>query len=703
MAVAAGTLHGGSGSVLARIEKYSDVFIAGSVAAIVGMMIVPLPEWMLDLLIIVNLGLGLTMLLAAIYVREALQFSIFPSLLLITTLYRLGIDISATRLILLQAHAGQVVSAFGSFVVGGNYVVGVVVFLILVVVNFIVITTGAGRVAEVAARFTLDAMPGKQMAIDSELNQGLINEDVARTRRRNIQKEADFYGAMDGASKFVKGDAIAAILIMVINIVGGFVIGVFQLSMPLMDALGSYTLLTVGEGLVSQVPALLISTATGMIVTRAASDPESNLGKDFSTQLFSNPRVMGVVGGLLISMALVPGLPPVPFLGIGGTLLAVAYVVRRTARASAAAAATPASAAASAEPEALGHLLRVDPISVEIGYGLIPLADADSGGNLLSRVTLVRRQIALDTGIVVPTIRIRDDLQLPADTYVIRLRGVEVARGEVRPNRFMAMNPGTVDGEAGELDGISALEPAFGLPARWIAGEDRERAEMLGYTVVDPTSVITTHLSEVIRQQAPNILSRQDVQALLDGVKAEHPALVNELIPELLTVGDVQHVLQHLLRERVSLRDMVTILETLADHARAIRDPEQLGERVRQSLGRAICRQYIGPDGRLGVLTLSPQWQQGLNTALQQTESGGSVIALDSATGTKLVQALAREMERVAALGHNPVLLCPARLRSALRRFTERSLASLVMLSYSEVPAQVEVTTLGVVGDGDGL
>ncbi len=704
MAVAAGTLRADSGSVLSRIERYSDVFIAGSVAAIVGMMIVPLPEWLLDLLIIVNLSLGLIMLLAAIYVREALQFSIFPSLLLITTLFRLGIDISATRLILLQAHAGQVVSAFGSFVVGGNYVVGVVVFLILVVVNFIVITTGAGRVAEVGARFTLDAMPGKQMAIDSELNQGLINEDTARTRRRNIQKEADFYGAMDGASKFVKGDAIAAILIMVINIIGGFVIGVFQLRMQVLDALGTYTLLTVGEGLVSQVPALLISTATGMIVTRAASEPDSNLGKDFSAQLFSNPRVLAVVGGLLILMALVPGLPRVPFLGIGGLLLAVAYAVRRGARASAAAeAAAPRTPAATADPEALGHLLRVDPISVEIGYGLIPLADADAGGNLLSRVTLVRRQIAMDMGMIVPTIRIRDDLQLHADTYVIRLRGVEVARGEVRPNRFLAMNPGTVDASTPEVDGISAVEPAFGLPARWISADDKERAEMLGYTVVDPTSVITTHLSEVIRQQAPNILSRQDVQTLLDGVKADHPALVNELVPELLTVGDVQHVLQHLLRERVSLRDMITILETLADHARATRDPDQLGERVRQSLGRAICRQYLGPDGRLGVLTLSPQWQQSLNTALQQTDSSGAVIALDSPTGTKLVQALAREMERVAALGHNPVLLCPARLRPALRRFTERSLGSLVILSYSEVPSQVEVTTLGVVGDGDGL
>ncbi len=699
MAVAAGTLRPGE-SIWTRINRYSDVLIAAAISAIVGMMIVPLPEWLLDLLIIVNLSLGLVMLLVAVYSRSALQFSVFPSLLLITTLFRLGIDISATRLILLQAHAGQVVSAFGSFVVGGNFVVGVVVFLILVVVNFVVITNGAGRVAEVAARFTLDAMPGKQMAIDAELNAGVIHEEVARARRRAIQQEADFYGAMDGASKFVKGDAIAAIIIMLINIVGGFVIGVFQLKMPIMNALGSYTLLTVGEGLVSQIPALLISTATGMIVTRAASEPDSNLGKDVVSQLTANPRALAIVGSLLGAMAFVPGLPTLPFVGIGGVLVGGAFLLRNNTRAEAMASAqkTPTM---SAEPESLGHLLRVDPISVEIGYGLISLADTDAGGNLLSRVTLVRRQIATDLGIIVPTIRIRDDLQLPADAYVVRLRGVEVARGEVRPNRYLAMNPGTVDARSPDLDGLSAVEPAFGLPARWISADDKERAELLGYTVVDPTSVITTHLSEVIRQQAPSILSRQDVQTLLDGVKVEHPALVNELVPDVMSVGDVQHVLQHLLRERVSLRDMVTVLETLADYARSVRDPEQLGERVRQALGRAICRQYIGIDGRLGVLTLSPQWQQLLSGALQQSEGGSTVLVIDAQTGTRLVQALAREMERVAALGHNPVLLCPARLRAPLRRFTERSLGSLALLSYSEVAPQVEVTTLGVVGEAD--
>jgi flagellar biosynthesis protein FlhA len=693
------------GSLFARLNQYTDLMLAGAVCAIVGMMIVPLPKWLIDILFITNLSLSLVILMAALYAREALQFSVFPSLLLLTTLFRLGLDISATRLILLEANAGEVVKAFGDFVVGGNFIVGVVVFLILIVVNFVVITNGAGRVAEVAARFTLDAMPGKQMAIDAELNAGAITDEQARTRRQTVQQEADFYGAMDGASKFVKGDAMAAIIIMVINIVGGFVIGVVQLKMQLGVALSTYTILTVGEGLVSQIPALLISTATGMIVTRAASAPGSNLGRDINAQLFSNPRALGIVGVLMLMMALIPGVPKPAFILIGGLLIGGAYALRKAAT-NHPESATPGGAdapAAAAEPDNLTQLLRVDPISVEIGYGLIALADVESGGNLLSRVTLIRRQIALDLGIIVPTIRIRDDLQLPADTYVVRLRGVEVARGEVRANRMMAMNPGTADGSTDGLDGLPAIEPAFGLPARWIVPEMREHAENLGYTVVDPTSVITTHLSEIIRQHAPSILSRQDVQSLLDGVKVEHPTLVGDLVPEQLGIGEVQKVLQHLLGERIAIRDLVTILESLADTARSTRDLDQLGERVRQALGRAISRQNVGVDGRLSVLTLSPGWQQSLAGALQTTDTGSSVLLMDAPSGTKLIQALSKEMERVAALGHNPILLCPARLRLALRRFTERSLNALTILSYSEVAPQVEVTTLGIVGDAASI
>jgi flagellar biosynthesis protein FlhA len=548
-------------------------------------------------------------------------------------------------------------------------------------------------------------MPGKQMAIDAELQAGAIDDQTARKRRQAVGQEADFYGAMDGASKFVKGDAIAAIVIMVINVIGGFVIGVMQLKMQFADALGTYTLLTVGEGLVSQIPALLISTATGIIVTRASSEPDSNLGKDVATQLFSNPRVLGIVGFLMIAMALVPGMPLPPFLGIGAVLLGAAYMKRNTAQDAAAEIAESEAAAApgASEPESLTHLLRVDPISIEIGYGLISLADTESGGNLLSRVTLIRRQIATDLGMIVPTIRIRDDLQLPPDTYLFRLRGVETARGEVRANRLLAMDPGTVDPNADELEGLPAVEPAFGLPARWISGDERDHAESLGYTVVDPTSVITTHLSEVIRQQAPSILSRQDVQTLLDGVKAEHPALVGELVPELLSVGEVQKVLQHLLAERITIRDLVTILEALADSARQTRDTDQLSERVRQALGRAICRQHVGSDGRLSVLTLSPTWQQSLSNALQVTDTGNAVLLIDQPTGSKLIMNLSKEMERVASMGHNPILLVPARLRLALRRFSERSLNALTILSYTEVAPQVEVTTLGVVGDAAGL
>ncbi|HEV7663835.1 MAG TPA: flagellar biosynthesis protein FlhA [Chloroflexota bacterium] len=709
MAVASAALNSGDGGggIVARLSRYSDLVLAAAVCAVVGMMIVPLPEWLLDLLIILNLSLGLIMLMVALYARDALQFSVFPSLLLLTTLFRLGLDISATRLILLQAHAGQVVTAFGSFVVGGNFVVGVVVFMILIVVNFVVITNGAGRVAEVAARFTLDAMPGKQMAIDAELNAGAINDETARTRRKAVQQEADFYGAMDGASKFVKGDAIAAIIIMVINIAAGFVIGVMQLKMQMGDALSAYTLLTVGEGLTSQIPALLISTATGMIVTRAASEPGSNLAKDVQTQLFGNPRALGIVGVLLLGMAVVPGMPKIPFIVIAGVLFAATQMLRKTSKREALAAANPASAPGGAngqsqEPENFTQLLRVDPISVEIGYGLITLADTESGGNLLTRVTLLRRQIATDLGIVVPTIRIRDDLQLPADTYIVRLRGVEVARGEARANRLLAMNPGTADGSV-DIEGLPAIEPAFGLPARWIVPEAREHAESLGYTVVDPTSVITTHLSEVIRHHAAAIINRQDVQSLLDGVKAEHPALVGELVPDTLSIGEIQKVFQHLLVERVSIRDLVTILESLADTARTTRDPDQLGERVRQSLGRAISRQNMGPDDRLAVFTLSPAWQQSLAGALQVTDTGSAILLMDAPSGNKLIQALSKEMERVASLGHNPILLCPARLRLAVKRFTERSLSALTVLSYSEVASQVEVTTLGVVGDAAAI
>jgi len=654
-------------------------------------MIIPLPTVALDVLISVNIATALTILLVSMYITEPLQFSVFPSLLLIVTLFRLGLNVSATRLILLQANAGQVIESFGAFVVGGNYIVGIVVFLILMVIQFVVITNGAGRVAEVAARFTLDAMPGKQMSIDADLNAGIINDEQARERRRLIERQADFYGAMDGASKFVKGDAIAAVLIVFVNILGGFGVGVMQLGMPLTDALKTYTLLTVGDGLVSQIPALLISTATGIIVTRAAS--EANLGHDVASELLSNPRALALGGGVLLLLGLIPGLPKLPFFLVGGVLLGGAYLMRRQQQAAVAVVAKEEAAEAPKEAENVMDLLQVDPMELEIGYGLIPLVDKSRGGNLLQRISLIRRQLALELGIVLPTIRVRDNLQLRPNAYCIKLRGVEIARGELLMNHFLAMNPG---GAEGDLNGTPTTEPAFGLPAEWIPAAARERAEMLGYTVVDPASVLTTHLTEVIKVHAPSILGRQATQGLIDNLKREHPALVEELIPNLLSLGEVQKVLQNLLRERVSIRDLVTILETLADRARTTRDTDLLSEHVRHALQRTITYQYKDENNVLHALMLSPHLEETLSASLQPTEQGVA-LTLDHATGQRLLQRLAREAEKMAAQGFQPVVLCSSRIRLPLKRFTERSLHSLAVLAYGEIPPQIEVRSRGLI------
>ncbi len=688
---------GGQPAPLNRLLRQRDIVLPVAVVAVVAMMIVPLPATLVDLLLTVNLSIALIILLVSMYTSEPLAFSVFPSLLLITTLFRLALNISVSRLVLLQAYAGRVVEAFGNFVVGGSYVVGIVVFLILVVIQFVVITNGAGRVAEVAARFTLDAMPGKQMSIDADLNAGIITEAEARRRRREIEQEADFYGAMDGASKFVKGDAIAGIVIMLVNIVGGFVIGVWQHGMSLMQALQTYTLLTVGDGLVSQIPALMISTATGIIVTRAAS--EADLGADTIRQITANPRAMGIVAALLLGFALVPGLPKLPFLLIGSIAGAAAYGVTRASRRTAAALATTAAAEGAAKPaaptgpEAVMPLLQVDPMELEIGYGLIPLVDPQEAGNLLDRITRIRRQMALDLGIILPTVRVRDNLQLAPNQYVVKLRGVEVARGELMINQYLAMNPGLAE-EA--IEGTPTREPAFGLPALWISAGQKERAELLGYTVVDPPSVLTTHLTEVIKAHAAEILSRQDVQTLINNLKNEYPAVVEELIPNVLTLGEVQKVLQNLLRERITIRDLVTILETLADHARQTRDPDALTEYVRQRLARAISAQYRAADGAIHVITLSPRVEQQLTEALKQTDQG-TMIAMEPSRAQQLLERLAAEMEKVAAMGYPPVLLCSARLRLAVRRLTERVLSSLVVLSFNEIAPNVEVKAEGMV------
>jgi flagellar biosynthesis protein FlhA len=685
-----------AGRGLGRLLQQKDILLPLAVVAVVAMMIVPLPSGLLDLLLIINLSTALVILLVSMYTDEPLSFSVFPSLLLITTLFRLALNISASRLILLHGSAGHVIEAFGSFVVGGSYVVGIVVFVILVVIQFVVITNGAGRVAEVAARFTLDAMPGKQMSIDADLNAGIIPEAEARRRRAEIEREADFYGAMDGASKFVRGDAIAGIVIILVNVVGGFIIGVAQNGMDWVQALQTYTLLTVGDGLVSQLPALMISTATGIIVTRAAS--ESSLGADTIRQITANPRALAIVSAALLALALVPGLPKLPFLIISGIAAVAAFGAARAGRRAALAAAEGAAQAMAQEatpagPEAVVPLLQVEPMEMEIGYGLIPLVDLQEAGNLLDRITRIRRQIALDLGIILPSVRVRDNLQLAPNQYVIKLRGVEVARGELMVNHYLAMNAGLADES---IEGIPTTEPAFGLPALWITAAQKERAELLGYTVVDPPSVLSTHLTEVIRANAASILTRQDVQTLINNVKNDHPAVVEELIPGLLTLGDVQKVLQNLLRERITIRDLVTILEALADHARQTREPEALTEFVRQALARAISQQYKGLDGLIHVITLSPRAEQQLTEALRQTEQG-TVVAMEPARAQQLLQRLAAEMEKLAGQGHPPVLLCPARLRGAIRRLTERMLPNLVVLSFSEIAPGVDVQADGMV------
>jgi flagellar biosynthesis protein FlhA len=682
---------------LGRLMKYSDVTLAVAVVVIVAMLIIPLPEWLLDSFITINISLGLIVLLVSMYILEPLQFSSFPSLLLVATLFRLALNVSATRLILLHGQAGNVIASFGQFVVGGNYIVGVVIFMILVVIQFVVITNGAGRVAEVAARFTLDAMPGKQMAIDADLNAGLISDDDARRRRRSVEQEADFYGAMDGASKFVKGDAIAGIIIIFINILGGFVIGVLQRQMDLGSAIQTYTILTVGDGLVSQIPALLISTATGIIVTRTAGD--SNLGHDMVRQILSNPRALGIVAVVLFAMGIVPGLPKIPFFVVGAILGGVTFILRRTRQQALLASEQPPQLKelAPTGPESVAKLLQVDPMELEIGYGLIPLVDAEQGGTLLSRITMIRRQVAMDLGIVIPTVRIRDNLQLDPNTYSIKLRGVEIARGEVRVNRFLAMNPGTAEEE---MEGIPTKEPTFGLPALWIPAEEKERAEMLGYSVVDPSAVITTHLTEVIKSNASAILSRQDVQALINGVKADSPAVVEELLPELVTIGDVQKVLQNLLRERVSVRDLVTILETIANYARATRDTDLLSEYCRQAMSRSICGQYADAQGDIHVITLNPQLRQLLANSLYQGEQG-AMISLEPGQTQRFLQRLAQEMERMAGLGHQPILLCLSKIRLPLRKMAERSLPNLIVLSYSEIAPQFSVHANAAVSLGD--
>ncbi|OGG55625.1 MAG: flagellar biosynthesis protein FlhA [Candidatus Handelsmanbacteria bacterium RIFCSPLOWO2_12_FULL_64_10] len=675
-----------------RIGRYSDILFAVAVILILAVMVIPVPPFLMDVLLTLNIALTLVILLMTLYVTRPLELSVFPGLLLVITLFRLSLNVASTRLVLGQGYAGQVIQAFGTFVVRGDYVLGLVIFLIIVIIQFVVITKGAGRVAEVAARFTLDAMPGKQMSIDADLNAGLINDEEARRRRREISREADFYGAMDGASKFVRGDAVAGILIVLVNIVGGFAIGVLKRGMTLSEAAQTYTLLTIGDGLVTQIPALIASTASGILVTRAAS--EADLGRDLTRELTARPRAIMVTAAVLFALALVPGLPAIPFLILSALSGTVAYATSRAQQSAAQETQAKTEAAEKKTPEEkVEDYLHVDPLEVEIGYGLIPLVDPQQGGNLLDRVTMIRKQTALDLGIVVPPVRIRDNIQLKPSAYVIRIRGVKVSEGELQVKGYMAIDPGYAEGP---IEGIEATDPAFGLPVRWITEANRERAELLGYNVVGPDDVLATHLTEVIRSHAHEILGRQNVQALIDGVKKDYPAVVGELIPDQISLGGVQKILQNLLKERVPIRDMVTVLETTADYAPITKDPEILAEYVRTALGRTICQLYQTPEGTLPALTVSPKVEGLISESIQNTVAGIKV-ALAPDLARRLFERMAGLIDGMVSNGQQPLVLTAPTIRLAFRRLTETTFPSLTVLSYNEIVPGIEVFSVGMV------
>ena len=664
----------------------THLLVPVALLAVVLLMIVPLPPLLLDLLLSIDIALAVVLLLTAIYVKSPVEFSVFPSLLLLLTMIRLSLNIASTRLVLLHGGdgteaAGSVIQAFGQFVVGGNFVVGVVIFLVLIAIQYIVINHGAVRISEVTARFTLDAMPGRQMAIDADLNAGIIDEKEARDRRNRIRREADFYGAMDGAIRFTQRDALAAVLITFVNIVAGLIIGVVQHGLDLATAAETYTILTVGEGLVTAIPALLVSMAGGLITTRAAS--ESHLGEEVAVQLFARSKPLLVAAGMLLLLAAIPGLPKLSFLIIASMLALAAYAVREQAAPQAEAADAPAITAPDAEAPTVG----VEPLSVEVGYALVGLVDEKQGGTLLSRVRAIRRQIATETGVIVPPVRIADNLQLGPRGYTILVKGVEVARGELYADRLLAINPGTA---SRTLEGVQTREPAFGLPALWVNTEHRDTATSAGYTVVDATTALSTHLSETIRTFLPDLLSRQQTKEMLDQLAAQSPKLVEDLVPKVVGVGEVQRVLRQLLRERVPVRDLATILETLADAASVSKDPDSVVEAVRASIGRAICRPYQNDKGELPVIGVLPILEEKLLASIVRTEQG-AVLALDPQQAQSMASKIARAIEQAMA---QPVLLCSPALRPHLWRLFARVLPHLGVLSHSEVPPHVPIVPL---------
>ena len=692
-------------SKLSNILKNNDIVLAIGLVVIVCMMVIPLPAPILDLLLTVNISLAVVILLVCLYTQEPLDYSSFPTVLLIATLFRLGLNVSSTRLILLHGQAGNVISSFGEFVVGGNYVVGAVIFCILVLINFMVITGGATRVAEVSARFTLDKMPGKQLSIDADLNSGLIDEEQAKERRRKLERETDFYGTMDGASKFVKGDATAGIVITIINIVGGLIIGVVQLHMPIQSALGTYTILTVGDGLVSQIPALLISTATGLIVSRATGKDES-LSTDIKNEMFSDPRVLGVVAGLLGFMGIVPGMPTAPFLVIAALTGGMAFLrnkekveVVKTEQAQKIAQEQQEKLGkkekrAKATKESVMELLNVDTIEIEVGYRLVQLLNVEMGGDLLERIAQIRRQTALDLGIVLPSIRVRDNLQLSPNSYQIKLKGVALESGEVYPERYLAMSAGDPVGNL-TINGIHAIEPAFGLPALWIESKDKDLAEISGFTVVSASAVISTHITEVIKKCAHEIISRYDIQQLIDNLKKEVSEQYVDDIMRDITIGDVQIVMQNLLKEGVAVRDLKTILETISLQAKINKNPSFLTEHARQALSRNICKQNLADTGELYVITLAPDVE---NTIAKGASPDGQSVTLDPAFTRAMFDKMNIELEKaITATGNQPVILCSSPIRLLFRKLVERTYPQIAIMSYNEISPNVKVKSVGII------
>lgn len=671
-----------------NIQKNSDVILAFGILLMLGLMLIPLPTFMLDFFLAANITLSVLVLVIALYIKAPLDISVFPGLLLILTLFRLALNISSSRLILIDGYAGKVIESFGTFVIGGNYVVGFIIFIILVVIQFIVIVKGSMRISEVSARFTLDAMPGKQMAIDADLNTGLINESEARSRRDLIAREAEFYGSMDGASKFVKGDAVAGLIINVVNIIGGFIIGVAQKGMPFTDALKNYTVLTIGDGLVSQIPALIIATSAGLVVTRSSSG--GALDFEMKTQLLSNPRVLGTVAGMVLLFAFIPGMPSIPFMIIGAVLGAGSYFSSKSQKEALTATAEEEERMQSEEPteEKVEQYLQVDPIEIEIGYGLITLVDEKQGGELFKKIASTRKYIALEYGVLIPSVRVRDNLQLDPNEYIIKIKGNIVANYIIHTDRYLAMNPGNTEEP---LQGLPTQDPAFKMPAYWVTKEEKDKAELLGYTVVDAMSVLSTHLQETLRHNFDKILSRQAVKKLLENLKSEYPAVVDEINPDVLSLGTIQKVLQNLLREFIPIKDMVQILESLIDYSRVTKNVDVLTEYARHSIGDTIANLYKDSNGVIHSAVLSEEIESVITRSLQEQKEAVHTLGLSPDMLRGLNNGIAKSLEKFKNYGYIPIVITSATIRPYFYRLINSSFKDVVVLSYSELPSEAEI------------